>query len=131
MRLSEMLRFSTIMEQVLAKIEPLRVQSEQAIQADMMETEGAQVLYTLPICLHASTHKWLQVKSRKRKLCDLDMNEPIIKVVDCDFEDDAADQRPTKRARTPAGSVTRSVAAAAGYTSLGAVLTFVTFAYLL
>lgn len=126
-----MLRFSTIMEQVLAKIEPLRVQSEQAIQADMMETEGAQVLYTLPICLHASTHMWLQVKSRKRKLCDLDMNEPIIKLVDCDFEDDAADQRPTKRARTPAGSVTRSVAAAAGYTSLGAVLTFVTFAYLL
>lgn len=38
-----MLRFSAIMEQVLAKIEPLRVQSEQAIQAGLVGTEDLQV----------------------------------------------------------------------------------------
>ena len=38
-----MLRFSAIMEQVLAKIEPLRAQADQAIQADSVEPEETHV----------------------------------------------------------------------------------------
>lgn len=45
----EMLRFSAIMEQVLAKIEPLRAQADQAIQADSVESEETPVSFLLAL----------------------------------------------------------------------------------
>lgn len=52
-------------------------------------------------------------------------------IIDCTSEDEVTvSERPTKRARSPNGAIARSVAAAAGYTSLGAVLTFLALAYL-
>jgi len=104
----EMLRFSSIMEQILAKVEPLQPgYGEQAVQADSSST-------TIPPEAASS-------KKRKRDDDDAEIEGPVVVIEKL--------MRPQKRSRTT--SIARSVASAAGYTSLGAVATFAALAYCL
>ncbi|KLO12075.1 hypothetical protein SCHPADRAFT_905439 [Schizopora paradoxa] len=130
----EMLRFSTLLEQVLVKVEAVKEQVPSKAVADtpstsQIETEGLNLTEGHSPLFEAA----LDISSRKRKRTeecgseaqDVDVTAPMI-------EASSTEASPAKRQRRDNGAtVVRGLATAASFTTLGAVATWATLAYYL